>query len=104
MNLSRFFVEKRQIAWIALIATLVWGFVAYRHLPQRKDPEVTIKTAVITTGWPGAKAEDVEQLVTIPMEQAARQVAKVDKVSSTTRAGISTVFVTLEDTPISVKR
>lgn len=98
MNVARFFVEKRQIAWVALIATLVWGIVAYVRLPQRKDPEVTIKTAVITTAWPGAKAEDVEQLVTIPIEQTARQVAKVDKVTSTTRAGISTVFVTLEDT------
>lgn len=97
MNLARVFVEKRHVAWVALIATLVWGFIAYRRLPQRKDPEVTIKTAVITTSWPGAKAEDVEQLVTIPIEQAARQVAKVDKVVSTTRVGISTVFVTLED-------
>jgi len=98
VNLSRLFVEKRQIAWVALVATLIWGFVAYRHLPQRKDPEVTIKTAVITASWPGAKAEDVEQLVTIPIEQSARQVAKVDKVTSTTRVGIATVFVTLEDT------
>lgn len=98
INLSRFFVEKRQIAWVALLATLVWGLVSFRKLPQRKDPEVTIKTAVITTGWPGGRPEDVEQLVTIPIEQTARQVAKVDKVVSTTRAGISTVFVTLEDT------
>jgi len=97
-NLSRLFVEKRQIAWVALVATLVWGVVAFLRLPQRKDPEITIKTAVITTGWPGAKAEDVEQLVTMPIEQTARQVAKVDKVTSTTRSGISTVFVTLEDT------
>jgi len=98
INVSRLFVEKRQIAWVALVATLIWGVVAYLRLPQRKDPEVTIKTAVITTNWTGAKAEDVEQLVTMPIEQTARQVAKVDKVVSTTRASISTVFVTLEDT------
>ncbi len=97
-NVSRLFVERRHIAWVALVATLIWGVVAYLRLPQRKDPEITIKTAVITTGWPGAKAEDVEQLVTSPIEQTARQVAKVDKVTSTSRAGISTVFVTLEDT------
>lgn len=98
MNLARIFVEKRAIGWVALIATLIWGVVAYMRLPQRKDPEVVIKTAVITTGWPGASASDVEQLVTIPVEQTSRQVARVDKVVSTTRAGISTVFVTLEDT------
>ncbi|MBL0197102.1 MAG: efflux RND transporter permease subunit [Myxococcales bacterium] len=98
MNLSRLFVEKRQVAWVALIATLLWGIVAYGRLPQRKDPEIVIKTAVITIVWPGANAQDVEQLVTRAVEQTARQVPKVDKVVSTTRTGISTVFVTLEDT------
>lgn len=98
MNIARFFVEKRQVAWVALVATIVWGVVSYLRLPQRKDPEVVIKTAVVTTLWPGAKAEDVEQLVTRPIELVARQVARVDRVTSTTRTGMSTVFVTLEDT------
>ncbi len=98
MNISRIFVERRQVAWVALVATLIWGVVSYLRLPQRKDPEVVIKTAVVTTVWPGAKAEDVEQLVTRQVELVARQVARVDKVTSTTRTGTSTVFVTLEDT------
>lgn len=98
MNIARLFVEKRQVAWVALVATLVWGVVSYLRLPQRKDPEVIIKTAVVTTVWPGSKAEDVEQLVTRPIELVARQVPRVDKVVSTTRTGISTVFITLEDT------
>ena len=96
-GLSRLFVEKRQVAWVALIATLLWGVVAYRRLPERKDPEVTIKTAVITAAWPGARAADVEELVTIAVEQTARQVARVDTVTSTTRPGVATVYVTLED-------
>lgn len=96
-NLSRLFVEKRHIAWVALIATLGWGTVSFLALPQRKDPEVVIKTAVITAGWPGATAADLEELVTEPLEQLARQVPRVDQVTSTTRAGLATVFVTLDD-------
>lgn len=96
-NLARIFVERRHIAWVALVATLVWGTVAFLRLPQRKDPEVVIKTAVITATWPGATAEDVEELVTRPIEQLARQVPRVDQVTSTTRAGLATVFVTLDD-------
>lgn len=96
-NLSRMFVEKRHIAWVALIATLVWGTVSFLRLPQRKDPEVVVKTAVITAAWPGATADDVEELITKPIEQLARQVPRVDEVTSTTRAGIATIFVTLDD-------
>jgi len=97
VNLARLFAEKPQIGWVALVAVLVWGGVSYVQMPQRKDPEIKIKTAVITTVWPGASAGDVEQLVTRPLEQLAGQVARVDVVSSTSRAGRSTVFVTLED-------
>lgn len=98
MNVARFFVEKRHISWVALVATLVWGFTAYQRMPQRKDPEVVIKTAVVTVQWPGAAAEDIENLITRPIELVAGQVPHVDKVTSTTRAGSTTVFVTLEDT------
>lgn len=97
-NTARFFVEKTHIAWVALFATLAWGVFAYVRMPQRKDPEILIKTATITAVWPGAKAEDVEQLVTRPLELLSAQVPHVDEITSTTRTGVTTVFVTLEDT------
>ena len=89
MNLSRLFVEKRAIGWIALIATLIWGALAFRGLPQRKDPEVISRTAVITTQFPGARAEEVEQLVTLPVEQTARRIAHDLWVH---RAGVNDLF------------
>lgn len=97
MNIARVFAEKPHLGWVAMAAVLVWGGASYVKLPQRKDPEIKVKTAVITTVWPGAGAEDVEQLVTRPIERLARQVPRVDVVSSTSRAGRSIVFVTLED-------
>ncbi len=97
MNLARVFAEKPQIGWVAMVGVLVWGGVSYVQMPQRKDPEIKIKTAVVTTVWPGASAADVEQLVTRPIELLAGQVAHVDVITSTSRAGRSTVFVTLED-------
>lgn len=97
MNLARVFAEKPQIGWVAMVGVLIWGGVSYVKMPQRKDPEIKIKTAVVSTIWPGASAEDVEQLVTRPVEQLAGQVAHVDIITSTSRAGRSTVFITLED-------
>ncbi len=68
-NISRFFVEQRQIAWVMLIAVCVWGVYSYRNMPQRKDPDTPVKSAVVLTGWPGAKAEKIEQLVTRKVEE-----------------------------------
>jgi multidrug efflux pump subunit AcrB len=72
-NLSRFFVEKRQIAWVALIGVVAWGTYGYNHMPQRKDPEVSVRVAVASCQWPGATAQQVEQLITRPIEDTIAQ-------------------------------
>src|SRR5260370_16678396 len=71
-NISRFFVEQRHIAWVMLIALCVWGFYSYRSMPQRKDPDTPVKSAVAITVWPGAKGEQIEQLVP---RKAEKQIA-----------------------------
>jgi multidrug efflux pump subunit AcrB len=69
-NTSRFFVEHRQIAWAALVAAVAWGVYGYFSMPQRKDPDIPVRVAVASCRWPGATAQEVEQLVTRPIEQA----------------------------------
>ena len=68
-NTARFFTEQRQIAWVLLIGTLVWGVFGYLSMPQRKDPDTPIREAVATCAWPGASAERIEQLVTRKIEE-----------------------------------
>ena len=42
-------------------------------MPQRKDPEIPVRVAVAACQWPGATAQQVEQLVTKPIEQTIAQ-------------------------------
>src|SRR5215467_1805158 len=67
-NTARFFVENRQISWILLLATMALGIYGYTQMPQRKDPDIPVRVASVITQWPGATAEQVEQLVTRPIE------------------------------------
>jgi multidrug efflux pump subunit AcrB len=67
-NTARFFVENRQISWIVLLATFAWGIYGYTQMPKRKDPDIPVRVASVITQWPGATAEQVEQLVTRPIE------------------------------------
>src|SRR5436190_9339955 len=96
-NISRFFVEQRHVAWVMLIAVCVWGFYSYRSMPQRKDPDTPVKSAVAITVWPGAKAEKIEQLVTRKVEEKIAQNARVDKVRSISRTNFSVVYVDLDE-------
>jgi multidrug efflux pump subunit AcrB len=96
-NISRFFVEQRHIAWVMLIAVCVWGFYSYHSMPQRKDPDTPVKTAVAITVWPGASAEKVEQLVTRKVEEKIAQNANVEKIRSISRTNFSAVYVDLDE-------
>ncbi|MGA9996756.1 MAG: efflux RND transporter permease subunit [Pyrinomonadaceae bacterium] len=96
-NISRFFVEQRHIAWVMLISVCVWGFYSYKNMPQRKDPDTPVKTAVAITVWPGASAEKIEQLVTKKVEEKIAQNANVDKIRSISRTNFSAVYVDLDE-------
>src|SRR5689334_2347490 len=96
-NTARFFVEKRQVAWVLLILTCVWGVYGYLSMPQRKDPEVQVRTAVALVPWPGASAEKVEQLVTKTVEEKVAANAKVTKIESISRTGLAVIYVELDE-------
>lgn len=98
MNLSELFVTKRPIAWTAMISVLIWGIYAYLMMPQRQDPIIPVVTGVITTPYPGAEAEKVEQEVTRKIERKVAENPSVEHVRSISRPGMSIVYVELFET------
>src|ERR1700676_3960633 len=105
-NTARYFVEHRQIAWAALFGVLGWGVYGYFSMPQRKDPEIPVRVAVAACQWPGATAQEVEQLVTRPIEETIAQNKTIHPagpddygIKSISLPGASFVYVQLsEDT------
>src|SRR5215469_8412213 len=103
-NTSRFFVEHRQIAWAALIGVVIWGVYGFFSMPQRKDPDIPVRVAVAVCQWPGATAQEVEQLVTRPIEQAIAQNKTIHPagpddygIRSISLPGVSFVYVNLAE-------
>src|SRR6185312_5730193 len=96
-NTARFFVETRQVAWVLLILTCLWGVYGYISMPQRKDPEVQVRTAVALVPWQGSSAEKVEQLVTKKVEEQMAGNSKVTKIESISRTGLAIVYVELDE-------
>ena len=96
-NVARFFTENRQIGWVALVATLLWGAFGYMNMPKRKDPDIPVRVGLAICPWPGIASDKVEQLVTRKIEQAATGNDKVERVEATTQDNISVVQVRLLD-------
>nr|WP_261344983.1 efflux RND transporter permease subunit [Lignipirellula cremea] len=90
---------QRQPIVLTLVGMLmVWGVYSVVTMPRREDPEFTIRTCAVSTQWPGAPAEKVEELITKPLEEAIDSIEEVKEVYSTTINGLSTIYVDAEDT------
>lgn len=82
-NTARFFVENRHVAWVLLIAVVLWGLYGYVAMPQRKAPDVPVRVAVAPAPWPGVSAEKIAQLVT---RKLAEKVLKMPGWSKSSRS------------------
>src|ERR1700686_2826057 len=110
-NVARFFVEHPQGSWVLLVGVLAWGWFGYRSMPQRKDPDIPVRGAVAFCSWPGAKARQVEQFVTRPIEDAVAENKTIHPgtasdygVRSVSLPGAAYVYVQLAENVSDVKR
>ena len=80
------------IAVILLVTIAVWGGVfALLHLPVGLFPGLNVPVVNVISHYPGAAAEDLELLITRPIENRIRSIPGVRRVSSTSIEGISQV-------------
>jgi multidrug efflux pump subunit AcrB len=110
-NVARFFTEHRQVSLILLLSVFLWGWYGYQQMPKRKDPSIPVRVAVASTNWPGATAQQVEQLVTRPIETSMAQNAFVKPpaasdfgIRSISFPGLSLVYIQLDDSVKDTKK
>ncbi|MDI3324312.1 efflux RND transporter permease subunit [Pontibacterium granulatum] len=90
-------LNNHVLANLTFVLVLVIGFIAYNMLPRQQDPTINFNWIAITTVLPGASAQDVEQRVTLPLEDAIRNIPDMRFVSSNSRENVSSLLVRFED-------
>ncbi|WP_058616516.1 efflux RND transporter permease subunit [Tepidimonas taiwanensis] len=93
MRLMRALITNHPLANIAFVVVMLLGLLAYVQMPRERDPEINFNWVNITTVLPGASAEEVERLVTNPLEDAIQGVADIRFVSSSSRENVSSLLV-----------
>ncbi len=96
MNLTSFAIEKRTVTYFAVILLVVAGIASFFKLGQLEDPEFTVKSAAISTLYPGASPQEVEQEVTDRIELAIQQMPQIESVESLSRSGHSIIKVEMK--------
>jgi multidrug efflux pump subunit AcrB len=102
------FEEKLRNSWIAkylinprfvilvIIAILGIGLSSYSSLPRRLNPEVQFPLIIVSTVLPGANPQDIETLVTEPIESQVNSLTNVKTVTSTSQENVSVIQIEFE--------
>jgi multidrug efflux pump len=87
------FIRHPVLAVVVNLVIVLIGWRSLTSLPVQQYPQVESTSVVITTVYYGASAETVRGFLTTPIERAVSAIGGVDYVESTSRAGVSTVWV-----------
>jgi len=90
-------LKYKVLVLVAFIAISAFGFKAYQEIPVDAFPDITPKQVVIYTESPGNSAEDIEKLITYPIESAVSGMAGVKLIMSNSIFGLSYVSIFFED-------
>ena len=96
MNLPEFSVRRPVTTLMIFFGVLLVGGFCLVQMPIDQFPEMDIPTVTITTPYPGAGPQEIEEEITRPIEDAVSTVQDVDHVFSTSKEGQSTVRVTFD--------
>ena len=94
MNISRFSVHRPVLTVMVSLIVIIVGGVALSRLPIDLMPDITYPTLSISTEYENASPEEVEELITRPIEEAMSAVPGVEEVTSVSSEGSSSVRVT----------
>ncbi len=97
MDLTRAAIERNRITITVVALLIIGGVLAFQSIPKAQDPGFIIRTVLITTRFPGASPERVEQLVTDKIEKKAQEMPEIDSITSESRTGISIVYVNFKE-------
>ncbi|MCB2410978.1 CusA/CzcA family heavy metal efflux RND transporter [Hymenobacter lucidus] len=96
-KLIYFSIHNKLIIGLLTLALIAWGGYSLYRLPIDAVPDITNNQVVVYTVAPSLAANDIERLVSFPIEQSVATIPGEDNVRSFSRFGLSVVTIVFED-------
>lgn len=85
------YITNIRIVVLLVVTIILLGLVSYFNLPRRLNPEIKIPIISVFTILPGASPEDVESLLTIPLENELKGLTGLDTITSSSQNNVSVI-------------
>ena len=96
MNLTRLALNRPVLVFVTMLSLILAGFIAFRSMRVELQPEVNFGVVTVTTTYPGAGPDDINELISRRIEEAVSGVNGIREVTSNSQEGVSVVTVQLE--------
>jgi len=91
MNIASLAIKRPVFIVMIVISIITLGLIGYKTLPIDLLPNVEFPTIQVIVVYPGASAEEIETLITRPIEDAFSTLEGIDKVSSSSKEGVASI-------------
>lgn len=95
MNIPKYSLDNPKVIYFFLAVLMIGGILAFESLGKKEDSPFVIKSAVLITRYPGATPQEVEQLITEPIEREIQSMRRVYKIKSESYYGMSKINIEL---------
>ena len=96
MNLTRTAIARPIFILMLIMAAFLGGLISYRSMRVEQNPEVSFGTITVVTTYAGASPDDINELLTRPIEQSVSGVNGIRDITSTSQEGSSVVVIQFE--------
>ena len=96
-RLSSWAIDNKTTMYVLIAVILILGTSAYRSMPRENFPEIKETKIYISTIYPGNTAEDIEKLITNPIEDKIKTVSNVIEIQSTSLEDYSSIMVEFDE-------
>ena len=86
-------LRKQSVVFVLIWLILLAGLYSYMNLPREAEPDITIPYVFVNTTYEGVAPEDVEKLLTIPLERKLKGLSDVEELRSTSKDGASSIAI-----------
>ena len=96
-GLSSWAIQNKTSIYVMMVIILFLGISAYFSMPRESFPEIKETKIYVSSVFPGNTAEDIEKLITTPLEDKLKTLSNVVKINSTPQEDVSSIVVEFDE-------
>ena len=96
-GLSSWAINNKTTIYVMMVIILFLGISAYFSMPRESFPEIKETKIYVSSVFPGNTAEDIEKLITTPLEDKLKTLSNVVKINSTSQEDVSSIVVEFDE-------